>query len=384
MKKLILLITSLLFSFIVYSHERPKKSVYAGKAIISNYASKMDFDDMNNRELFTYLYENTNMIRPINISPQDTTEKKMSNYEKYRMKKEREEHPTLYSKNDTIYITDTVYIEVENEQSNANNYYNNSFDMRSRLYFGYRPFYSYSYYDPFYYNYWGWNYPYYSYNYRYGYNYYDPYYSYNYGYRYNYYAPYYSNYYSNGNYRNSNVNVLGQHRRSYNPYRNSVNVTNVRSGIISKNPTPKSTRINMNKTITIDRRTNKVLNTSVTQRTTRMNPKNTYKNTIIQNHSTSQNKRRYIPSYKNTKTGTRSVYNNSNYRTNIYNRRSTPTLKSSSTHRSYSPPVRSSGRSYSPPVRSSGRSYSPPVRSSGRSSSSRSSGRNSNSGSRRK
>ena len=88
MKKLFLILLTVLFSFTVYSKERPTKTVYEGEAIVST----IDFDaveNMSDRELMHYLYENSNMIRPIKIEPQDTIRKEMSNYEKYRMEQEK-------------------------------------------------------------------------------------------------------------------------------------------------------------------------------------------------------------------------------------------------------------------------------------------------------
>ena len=83
-------------------------------------------------------------------------ERELSDYEKYRMQKEKEEHYTLYE-SDTV-KKDSVYVEVESEPVVINNYYvDNEPNLRFNLTFGYhwRPYY----YDPFYcdWYYYGWN-----------------------------------------------------------------------------------------------------------------------------------------------------------------------------------------------------------------------------------
>ena len=91
----------------------------------------------------------------------------LSNYEKYRLEKEKEIEKIPDSiQLDTIYIKDTIYIQSDQI---INNYYEDSdWDnpIRFRLYFGYHPWYSYDpwyyspWYDPWYHNSWyySWNY----------------------------------------------------------------------------------------------------------------------------------------------------------------------------------------------------------------------------------
>ncbi len=94
-------------------------------------------------------------------------ETELSNYEKYKLAQESERFDITP---DTIYKTDTVYIESQTKQKDVviNNYYiEDDFpNYRYALTFGYRSYYR-SYYDPFYYeyryypshyySYWGYN-----------------------------------------------------------------------------------------------------------------------------------------------------------------------------------------------------------------------------------
>jgi len=158
---------------------------------------------MTDRELSVYLYENSNMIRSIRVEPQDTL-RKLSDYEKYILAKEGKTIPT--EAQDTIVIHDTVYIEVEAEQSQDIDIYVNTYPTYGRFY---TPYFSHNWYgygyDPFFYD------PYFSYGYSYGYPYYhnhwySPYYS------YNYYRPNY-----NRNRQGVAVGSLGSRRYASNP-----------------------------------------------------------------------------------------------------------------------------------------------------------------------
>lgn len=206
MKKLLFLIIAVLLSFTAYSKERPIKTVYDGEPIISI----IDYEltkSMSDKELTHYLYENTNMIRHINVEPQDTLHK-LSNYEKYILAKEGK--PIPYETQDSI-IHDTVYIEVEAEQSQDIDIYVNTYPTYSRFFIPYfsHNWYGYGYdsffYDPFYYDY-GW----------YGYNHY---------YHNHWYSPWYSPYYYRPIYvYNSNryrqgvaTGTLGSRRYASNP-----------------------------------------------------------------------------------------------------------------------------------------------------------------------
>lgn len=90
-------------------------------------------------------------------------ERELSDYEKYRIEKEKKEHS-----NDTVYIIDTVYIKDDGETI-VNNYYDDTPNIRFRLSFGYSPYWYHSWYDPWYdwHDFYWYNPWYYRYSYRY-------------------------------------------------------------------------------------------------------------------------------------------------------------------------------------------------------------------------
>jgi len=357
MKKLLLLTLTLLLSFSVFAKERPTKLVYEGEAIVSNF-DDVNFEEMSERELMRYLYENANLLPQVFVYPQDTI-RKLSNYEKYRIQKDRER----FGEPDTT-KTDTVYIVVEQDAEPVviNNYYSdyNQPNLRFSLTFGYlwSPYYQpyYGYYDPFYYN--DWYYPYNSYNY-WGYN---PYYNRSY-YGYWGHNTYYNRSYSQPHgQRYAASSALGRNRNYYQQYNNTY-----REGYLSA---PTASKKNV--VATRPQETRQAVNTQ------RQN-KPTY----------NQSNRTYTPSYSNPRMATRPQYNNSNVNRNrittttrpesrgvqqstqnrnIITRPSSNAQRSTVTRtpvrtqsRTYSTPQRS--QSYSKPATQSSRSYSTPSRS---------------------
>jgi hypothetical protein len=154
-------------------------------------------------------------------------ERELSDYEKYRMEKEKE---IYYSDEvpDTVYVVekDTVYVEKETDQTVVNNYYvDNDYDYdwrfrtHRRLYFSYNYYpRHYSYWDTWYYDSWYYD------SWYYGYNYYPRYYSYYYPRHYywgnHYHHHYYYNYpkYYRGNTRYYASSSLGRTKYYSNPY----------------------------------------------------------------------------------------------------------------------------------------------------------------------
>ena len=299
MKKLILLLAFIFLSIYSFSKERPQRLEYDGEAIVSN-IENVNFNDMSERELIHFMFDNTTPIRSINISPQDTT-RKVSNYEKYRMQKDTEDHPIRIT--DTVVIHDTIYIESENQNSDI--YVYNDYNSYSRFY---DPFYSthyYNYYDPWfygsypYYSTWYFGYSYYPYNY---YPYYYPYYSY----------PIYSNSYSGGR----STAALGYRYNSHSPYTQTY-----ASGTLSNSRPTRST--------------------SATSQ--RPSQRNTYNRAIE-----SGERKSYTPTYTNPRMKTRPDFNSSvPSRLQTQSRTATQSRTINSTNKSINQRTQTQQRSYS-------------------------------------
>ena len=223
-------------------------------------------------------------------------ERELSDYEKYRMEKEKE----LYAEEDTT-KADTVYVvEEQAEPVVINNYYiDNEPSLRFNLLFGYswRPYYQpyyYGYYDPFYYDYWYWNdWYYWSWNWYiptyYSSWYYRPHYRY-----YNHSRPYYSytSRYYNG--RHTATNTLGWNRDYYRPnYKQTVGRSSTAS-ITPKRTVAKNAQ---------------VVRKPVTTRT-------------MTRTSESTTKRTYSPTYSKPRTAVKQSYNKPTQRSRstVYNR----------------------------------------------------------------
>jgi len=295
----------------------------------------------------------------------------LSNYEKYRIEKEKQENLALNSQ-DTVYIVDTVYIESEESKELKaiinNNYYTSNYSLRHRLYFEYTPWF----YDDLFM--FGYSYPYYSWNY-FAYNpcyfgfrynpwsfrsywntpwYYSLYYVYNSG---RYYADrdYYRNKYQNR--RNGVIrhrNTLNTNTRNYSPYNRSNSKTKI---VAQREP------VKVNRTVYLDKNTRRNIsgiNNKVNNRRT------------TPTYNTTRSKR---PAYNSTRRISTSQNKSSYYkRPTVINRSS-----GSNTNRSYSKPA--TNRSYSG-TRTSGTRTSVSRSSSSRSSSSSSSRSSSSSSSR--
>ena len=260
---------------------KPKRPIYVGDAIVSN-VENVNFDDMSERELFHFMFENTQMIRPINVSIQDTL-RKLSNYEKYILAKEGKEIPTEVQ--DTVVIHDTIYIEVEAEQSQDVDIYVNTYPTYGRFY---TPYFSHNWYgygyDPFFYD------PYFSYGYSYGYHnhWYNPWYS-----PY-YYRPIYV--YNTNRYRQGvATGTLGSRRYTSNP--NPWNRTYSNGYITAPN---KSGVKNMSTTRTIASQQR-----ATVQKNIQASQRPTYSKAV-------ENGRTYTPTYSNPRMKVRPDYNNSN------------------------------------------------------------------------
>lgn len=276
------------------------------------------------------------------------TSQELTDYEKYRLEKEKEEHPYLYSlaeyekavvysdtsvkrksavieeTKDTVYVKQKVKVKVNNYL--VDNYPNYSRRIYLDLHFGYYDWYHFSpwyHWDPWYYP---WRY-----NYRWNWYRWDPWYwdswywpSYNpfyyptYRY-YSYYGPYYYKTYKSG--RNVVKNIYTQ------PRKNPV-----------VNPT-KTTRIDPKYRSMTDR-------SSITQKAESYNPEGS--------------ERKYVPSYQKPRTYRQKTFNKSTPVTRSY----TPSkITRAPISRSYNTPTRTS-RSYSTAPRSTpSRSYSTPTRS---------------------
>ena len=308
-------------------------------------------------------------------------ERELSDYEKYVLEKENQELVSAEVP-DIITKVDTVYIETK-EPTVINNYYIDSEpNLRHNIYFGYswnyRPYYS-GYYNPWHYGY-GYGYPSYGawyggyYNYPY-YGSYYPYYGYNW-YGHNYYRPHY---YSHNYYRNRRNSYYSPYTKTYRyGYITNPASRTAKSAIRTTKP------VIVNRTVTIDRRTNKVVKNVPTKRTREATAR-------IQT-----SKRTYRPSYTKPRTSHRNSYNRPSQRSRATtvtpqrtNRSSTYQRSTSSrSSSSYSRSSRSSSRNYSTPSRSTARSSSTyrssssPSRSSASYSRSSSSGRSSSGGSR--
>ena len=257
----------------------------------------------------------------------------LSNYEKYRIEKEKQENLALNSQ-DTVYIVDTVYVESEESKELEaiinNNYYTSNYSLRHRLYFEYysgRLNYTPWFYDDLFM--YGYSYPYYSWN-------YFPYNPWYFGFRYNpwsfrsywntpwYYSSYYvynsgryyadRDYYRN-KYQNRRNGVI-RHRnnpntntRNYSPYNRSNSKTKI---VAQREP------VKVNRTVYLD--------------------KNTRRN--ISGVNNKVNNRRTTPTY-NTTRSKRPAYNSTRRITatqnkSSYYKRPTVINRSSSTNRSYS------------------------------------------------
>jgi hypothetical protein len=283
----------------------------------------------NNGNMKKFLFLIIAIFISFAIYSQDPSQE-MSNYEKYVLAKEQAENSP-----DTVYKTDTIFIDTPAEEPVVINNYYLDYDpgFSYSVIFGrsyYRP-----YYDPFYYRYSYYSYyPYYPYRYSYwGYDYY----------RYNYHPYHYYNY--SNNYRSSGY----------------------RSRYINSPVSVKKDPIYVNRTVQIDRNTNRVVNTtrpSSRVQTTRSSDKSPYTRVLQDNGRTST--RSYTPSYQKPVAKTRPDYN----RTNVQ-RPSTPRESGS-----YSRPSSSSTpqKNYSTPTQS--RSSSTYQRSSSSGSSSGSANRN--------
>jgi hypothetical protein len=393
------------------------------------------------------------------ISFAQEEKREMSNYEKYILQKEM-------ASQDTVVKTDTVYVEQEKPEYD-DLYYTPSKDQlklkskelrlrkkeirmeqdslyydakeevyedlsfTAQIYRFHRPYYGFGYYnyywDPFYdpwfldswyygYTPWygGWGYPYYRSSWYFGFSWGYPYYHYPY-----YHFPYYhydNNYYGS-NYGHNTI----YNRNTYNniAYGRRERPSNLTSTTTRREP------VTINRTVQVDRSTGRTL--SVTEGNRRVAPTTTTRNTDLQRNSQTQERRlvttqpskstspiqnrpaynsgerkTYTPTYDQPRLSTRPQYNNSNTnRVNSYNssaerRTVTPSQSSTQNRSSYSTPP---SRSYSTPSRSynsgssssssrsSGSSYSAPSRSSSGSSysggsSSSSSGSSSSGGSR--
>lgn len=245
-----------------------------------------------------------------------TSGQELSNYEKYKLEKEKQEHSTLYEK-DTVYLVDTVYLKEESKETQIINNYYDFPTFRSRLIFGhvYRPHYywepAWNWYrwDPWYFDRWSYSSWYWSYGYPYRVHSHIYYPSYSY---YHYLGP---NYYNYGYYRTGYKRI-----KTY-----SSGVANSRITTRDKAVRPKyNTTRSDSRTRTVER----------------------------------VDRQKYVPTYTRPKKANQNVRRE-------YNRSSTIHQNYTRPSRSYSTPSRSSS-SYSTPSRSS--------RSSGtRSSSSRSS-----------
>lgn len=271
-----------------------------------------------------------------------------TNYEKYWLEKEREDHPTLYAQDttsvDTLY--DASIVIEENEPVVINNYYYNDYEdqnqpnMRFNLTFGY-------FWSPYWYN--SWYYPYYPY--------YSPYY-YSYWYRPYYYGRCYSPYYSypSGN-RYASSSALGRTGHYY-----RANNTTYKTGVMNR-PVTRKHAVNTTRPVLKSTNSNRTIKKTYTPRYRSV--QKTANNRPSYNRSSKGTRSTYSRTPASTyrkSTGiarTRNTYRKPTTRTRSYSSPARSTYKRSTTTKSYSP-----SRSYTP-----SRSYSP-----SRSSGSRSSG----------
>jgi len=305
----------------------------------------------------------------IGFSQAETAE--MSDYEKYRLQKDIEEHSTLYDKTfdttfiDTAYVFDTVYVKDNKKSATViNNYYENEDygydrpDVRFNLCFGYNWFYSpwYSwyydpwFYDPWYYSPWyfSWYYPYHSY-------WYTPYYGYPY-YGYHGYNDWGYNGHHNNSYHQNNNYTYGPRnsRHDYNVTRPTS--TTSRPTSISSRPTKTYVDQSTKDAIkTIPSRSNSI--SSRTMNTTRpiTTNRSPYTKVLEQNKSTDTRIRDYTPTYTKprTSTYTRPTYNSSTNRSSSTTYRSSTPIKSTNSYNRPTSTYRSSGSSGSSTYRSS-------------------------------
>ena len=301
-------------------------------------------------------------------------EKKLSNYEKYRIEKEKKINETQEEvffivedmpKFQINFVLDDLQ---ESESVVINNYYNdyNEPNYRFLLTFGYSYPYNYGYYNPYYYGgYFGYQ----PWFFRYHWNYWNT--SWYYGSYYIYNSSYY--YADRDYYRNrywNRRNTVIRHRNTPNPYRNysPYNRSNPKTKVVAqKEP------VKVNRTVYLDKNTRRNvsgINNKVNNRRT-----TTYKSTYI-------NTRSKRPAYNSNRRIGKSVQQSrtqrsTTVRTPASTQRSTYNRPSSSSNKSYSrSSSQSYSRSYSAPSRTPSKSYNAPSRRS-----SNSSGRSYNSGS---
>lgn len=275
----------------------------------------------------------------------------LSNYEKYRIEKEKQENLNLNSP-DTIYIVDTVYLEQENQESTIiNNYYTNDYSLRHRLYipwyfddlfmYGYSyPYYNWNYfaYNPWYFGYQPWSFRYYWSYWNTPY-YYSSYYIYNPG------CYYVDRDYYRNRYRNQRNGVI-RHRNTSNPYIGDVsNYESTKTKIANREP------VKVNRTVYLDKNTRRNISDINTNTKTKVvnNRRTTYKPTYT-------NVRTKRPAYNSTRTTRRitTSQNKSTYykRPTQINKTRTSISRSSGTRSSIS---RSSENSRSSKAGSGGR-----------------------------
>lgn len=274
-------------------------------------------------------------------------ERKLSDYEKYRLQKDREEHQTLYAE-DSI-KTDKMIVDEKSEPQIINNYFYDYNQPNVHFFsnFGYL-------WHPYYYNNWYW----------YGWN-YDPFYYDWYWYQNTYYGWYYRPYWHH-NHNNSwhyRYFTLYRYNNTYNYYsqrNHQVRTYNSRQNIVRNEPRQdvRTTRPQDKPTYSESRRTYNPTY-SAPRMTTRPSynssrSSNTRATTSTQTQTrTNTQVDRPIYTRPNVNTGTngRPAYNSpSNQSRSTY---STPSRSSSSRSSSYSRPTTQPSRSYSTPSRSS-------------------------------
>ena len=347
---------------------------------------------------------------------------KLSNYEKYLLAKENA------VSQDTVYKIDTAYVDAETVKEWDDLYYTSRkndlkmktkelrlekkkirmeqqaeyydarqevyndlyfySDMRTRMYFGYRPYYYWNMYDPFYYDpfyYDGWN-------------------NWNWGFSWSWGSPYYYNSYWNGYGHNRGYsgynpiiinNNYGYNQSRHNPdnkygYNNNMRGNDVQYGRRER-PSTLSSKVTANKTVEIDRKSGQVVNiTTGSRRNSQMNNTSVQRNTNVSPNQREQastrpvigqSRREYTPTYEQPKTTVKPQFNNStpsdtrryntspnsnpSQNTNAssnYNRGREVNSNTSTQQRNVVAPSTRRSESYSAPSRSS--NYSTPSRSS--------------------
>ena len=374
MKKLVLILIGLLFSYISFSQDEKREMSNYEKYILAKEQAATQ-DTIYKTDTVLVGEEKKEWDDLYYIPSKDDIKRKKQDIRLTQKKIRIEQNAAYYDAKQEVY-------------NDLSNYYSN---YRYRFYFSFRPsYYYYGYYDPFYYYdpwildswYWGWSYPYYSYpyyrsNWYFGFSWGYPY------YYHNHFYPYYGhNYYSYNTYNTFNNVSYGRRERT----------STLTSSSIRREP------VTVNRTVQIDRNTGRTVSVTENRRVsssapTTINrtdikrdlpPERRIANTDQKSNVPSQNRpvyngerRTYTPSYEQPRMSVRPQYNNSNTnRGNSYSstERRTVTPSQSQSRNSYST-TRSS--TYSAPVRNynseSSRSYN--------SSSSSSSSRSFNSGS---